>query len=80
MTKRFVFAAVLIGLALTPVVLAIGALVLLPLAIVVLPVVAVGAVFAAPALLLSATRDREPRAVVVGPADGAHRAVTATNA
>jgi hypothetical protein len=69
MTKRFVFAVVLIGLALTPVVLAVGALVLLPLAIVGLPLMAIAAVFAAPALLLSAARDSEPRAIVVEPVD-----------
>ena len=78
MTKRFVFAVVLIGLALTPVVLTIGALVLLPLAIVALPVVALGAVLAVPALLMSAARDSEPRAVVIERIDVARPAVTAT--
>ena len=77
MTKRFVFAVVVISLALTPVVLTIGALVLLPLAIVALPVVALGAVFAVPALVLSAARESEPRAVVVESVDVAQRAVQA---
>ena len=77
MTKRFVFAVVVISLALTPVVLTIGALVLLPLAIVALPVLALGAVFAVPALVLSAARESEPRAVVVESVDVAQRAMPA---
>lgn len=78
MTKRFVFAVVLIGLALIPVVLSIGALVLLPLAIVLLPIVPLVAVFAVPALLLSSARDSEPRAVPVEPADVGQRSMAAT--
>ncbi len=67
MKTRFVIAVVVISLALTPVVLSIGALVLVPLAIVLLPVLLLAAVAAIPAVLLSLARASEP-----GPGSAEH--------
>jgi hypothetical protein len=63
MKTRMVLAVVVIALALTPVVLSIGALVVVPLAIALLPVLVLGAVFALPALVLAAARGSEPHAI-----------------
>jgi hypothetical protein len=57
-----VLAVVVTALALTPVVLSIGALVLIPLAIVVLPVLLLAAVVAVPTLLMLSARATEPGA------------------
>jgi hypothetical protein len=77
MRTRYVLAAVVIGLALTPVVLSIGALVLIPLAIVMLPVLLLAAIAAIPAVLLSSARASEPGPVAVGER-GAHAQISAT--
>jgi hypothetical protein len=60
MRKRFLFSALAVGVLLTPVVLTIGAFVLIPLSLVLVPVLLIFAVAALPALLVSATRDGEP--------------------
>jgi len=64
MKTRMVLAVVVIALALTPVVLSIGALVVVPLAIAMMPILVLGAVFALPALVLAASRGSEPHAIV----------------
>ena len=58
MKKRHIFAALAIILLLTPVVLTIGAFVLIPLSLVVLPVLLVFAIFALPALPVWASQPR----------------------
>ena len=60
MKTRFVLGMVVVSLALTPVVLSIGALVLVPLAIVLLPILLLAAVAAIPTMLLSVARPSEP--------------------
>jgi hypothetical protein len=56
MKKRHVFTALALAVLLTPVALSIGAFVLIPLALVLVPVVVVGVVAALPALFASALR------------------------
>jgi hypothetical protein len=63
MKIRIALAVVVIGLALTPVVVSIGVLVLVPLAITLLPVVLFASVLAIPALVMAAARGSEPHAI-----------------
>ena len=63
MKTRVVLAVVVISLALTPVVLSIGALVVVPLAIAILPVLVLAAVLAIPALVMAGARGSEPHAI-----------------
>ncbi|TMQ05492.1 MAG: hypothetical protein E6J90_42980 [Deltaproteobacteria bacterium] len=62
MQKRFIFGALAVAVLLTPVVLTIGAFVLIPLSLVVFPVLLVFGVAALPALLVSAISGAEPGA------------------
>jgi hypothetical protein len=59
MKKRFVFGALAVALLLTPVVLTIGTLVLIPLLILLVPVALLAGLAALPALFVAATRDVE---------------------
>ena len=73
MKTRVVLAVVVVALALTPVMLSIGALVVVPLVLATVPILVLAAVFAIPALAMAAARGLEPHAIAeqpIGPAAG----------